>query len=46
MLLCLTREELKKQGFLEVETPVLEPIPGGAEAEPFVTHLNALDEDF
>jgi lysyl-tRNA synthetase class 2 len=40
------REELKKQGFLEVETPVLEPIPGGAEAEPFVTHLNALDEDF
>lgn len=40
------REELKKSGFLEVETPVLEPIPGGAEAEPFVTHLNALDEDF
>jgi lysyl-tRNA synthetase class 2 len=40
------REELKKQGFLEVETPVLEPIPGGAEAEPFVTHLNALDEYF
>jgi lysyl-tRNA synthetase class 2 len=40
------REELKKQGFLEVETPVLESIPGGAEAEPFVTHLNALDEDF
>ncbi len=31
---------------MEVETPVLEPIPGGAEAEPFVTHLNALDEDF
>ncbi|MGC8776124.1 MAG: lysine--tRNA ligase [Minisyncoccia bacterium] len=40
------REELKKEGFLEVETPVLEPIPGGAEAEPFVTHHNALDEDF
>ncbi|MCS6789035.1 MAG: lysine--tRNA ligase [Patescibacteria group bacterium] len=40
------REELKKAGFLEVETPVLEPIPGGAEAEPFVTHHNALDEDF
>jgi lysyl-tRNA synthetase class 2 len=40
------REELKKEGFLEVETPVLEPIPGGAEARPFITHLNALDEDF
>jgi lysyl-tRNA synthetase class 2 len=40
------RNELKKEGFLEVETPVLEPIPGGAEAEPFVTHHNALDEDF
>ncbi len=37
---------LKREGFLEVETPVLEPIPGGAEAEPFVTHMNALDEDF
>lgn len=32
-------------GFLEVQTPVLEHIPGGADAEPFVTHYNALDED-
>src|SRR3989344_6815554 len=40
------RTELKSEGFLEVETPVLEAIPGGADAEPFVTHHNALDEDF
>jgi len=37
---------LKQSGFLQVEAPVLEPIPGGAEAEPFVTHHNALDRDF
>jgi lysyl-tRNA synthetase class 2 len=41
-----TRKFLLKQNFLEVETPVLEPVPGGAEAEPFVTHHNALDTDF
>lgn len=40
------RNALKKEGFLEVETPVLESIPGGAEAEPFKTHHNALDADF
>lgn len=37
---------MKSEGFLEVEMPVLEPVPGGAEAEPFVTHHNALDQDF
>ena len=37
------REFLLKEDFLEVETPVLESIPGGAEAEPFKTHLKALD---
>jgi lysyl-tRNA synthetase class 2 len=40
------RQSLLEQGFLEVQTPVLEHIPGGAEAEPFKTHHNALDQDF
>ncbi len=38
-----TRDFLLKEGGLEVETPVLERIPGGADAEPFKTHLNALN---
>lgn len=40
------RNFLTREGFLEVQTPVLEHIPGGADAEPFVTHHNALDQDF
>ncbi len=40
------RDYLEKKDFLEVETPVLESLPGGAEAEPFVTHHKALDTDF
>lgn len=39
------REFLVKEGFLEVETPVLETTASGAEAEPFATHHNALDLD-
>lgn len=39
------REFLEKEGFLEVETPILQPIYGGAKAKPFKTHLNALDID-
>ncbi len=37
------REFLNDKGYLEVETPILQPIPGGAAARPFVTHHNALD---
>lgn len=40
-----TREFLAKKGFLEVETPVLETCPGGADARPFKTHHNALNID-
>lgn len=40
------RRSMEKEGFIEVETPILQPIPGGAAAKPFVTHYNILDADF
>ncbi len=42
-ILSLTRRWLEDRGFIEVETPVFHPIPGGALAKPFTTHHNALD---
>lgn len=41
-----TRDFLNKEGFIEINTPVLEHTTGGADANPFVTHMDAIDEQF
>ncbi len=40
------REFFKMHGFIEMNIPVLEHIPGGADAKPFITHMDAIDQDF
>jgi lysyl-tRNA synthetase class 2 len=45
-MVSAVRRYLDDAGFLEVETPILQPRYGGALAEPFVTHYNALDADY
>jgi len=44
-ILSAIRRELEEQGYLEVETPILQLIHGGAAARPFRTHLNAFDQE-
>lgn len=43
-MLLLIREYMHKEGFIEVETPILQNLYGGAEARPFETHINAIDQ--
>jgi len=44
-MISVLRKFLEEEGFMEVETPLIQPVYGGASAKPFTTHINALDMD-
>jgi len=46
LITAALRRYLEDRGFIEIETPVLQAEPGGAEARPFITHHNTLEQDF
>jgi lysyl-tRNA synthetase class 2 len=46
IMLAKVREYMNSLGYLEIQTPILQPLYGGANAKPFITHYNALDTDY